>query len=137
MSGVVAVLCIFAAYVEDGGRRDGLTGRRGGEGSTCHRRGKGKVMGNPLRLDISSKHVSKLFLPVCMYGCLAGATTGTFIAQNLSCTLWAYAMMRREPGTGLMRELEGRAEALADTFIAQDVSKTLWAYTLRYQGIDF
>jgi hypothetical protein len=45
--------------------------------------------------------------------------------------------MRREPGTGLMRELEGRAEALADTFIAQDVSKTLWAYTLRYQGIDF
>ena len=35
-------------------------------------------MGNSLRLDISSKHVSKLFLPVCMYGCLAGATTGTF-----------------------------------------------------------
>ena len=62
MSGVVAVLCIFAAYVEDGGRRDGLTGRRGGEGSTCHRRGKGKVMGNPLRLDISSKYVSNLLL---------------------------------------------------------------------------
>jgi hypothetical protein len=62
MSGVVAVLCIFAAYVADGGRRDGFTGRRGGEGATCHRWGKGKVMGNPLRLDISSKYVSNLLL---------------------------------------------------------------------------
>ncbi len=62
MSSLVAVLCIFAAYVADGGRRDGFTGRRGGEGATCHKRGKGKVMGNPLRLDISSKHVSKLLL---------------------------------------------------------------------------
>ncbi len=62
MSGVVAVLCIFAAYVAQGVRRVVFTGRSGGEGTTCHRRGKGKVMGNPLRLDFSSKHVSKLLL---------------------------------------------------------------------------
>jgi len=62
MSDVVAVLCIFAAYVADGGRRDGFTGRRGGEGATCHMWGKGKVIGNPLRLDISSKYVSNLLL---------------------------------------------------------------------------
>jgi hypothetical protein len=41
-----------------------------------------------------------------------------------------------EPETGLMRELEGRAEALADTFNAQDVSKTPWAYTIIYQCIE-
>jgi hypothetical protein len=62
MIDVVAVLCIFAAYVADGWRRDGFTGRRGGEGTTCHRRGKGKVMRSPFRLDISSKYVSKLLL---------------------------------------------------------------------------
>jgi len=32
--------------------------------------------------------------------------------------------MGREPGAGLMWELEGRAEALAGTFMAN----TLWAY---------
>ena len=62
MSSLVAGLCIFAAYVADGWLRIGFTGRRGGEGATCHRRGKGKVMGSPLRLDISCKHVSKLLL---------------------------------------------------------------------------
>ncbi len=62
MSGVVAVLCIFAAYVAQGGARDGFTGSSGGEGTTCHRRDTRKVMGSPLRLDISSKHVSKLLL---------------------------------------------------------------------------
>ena len=36
--------------------------------------------------------------------------------------------MGREPWAGMMRELEGRAEALAGTFIAQDVANTLWAY---------
>ncbi len=43
-------------------------------------------------------------------------------------TLWAYTMMVREPGTGLIRELEGRAEAVAGTFKAQEVANTLWAY---------
>jgi hypothetical protein len=43
-------------------------------------------------------------------------------------TLWAYAKIGRVPGVGLMRELEGRAEALAGTFNAQDVANTLWAY---------
>jgi len=42
-------------------------------------------------------------------------------------TLWAYATMGREPGAGLMRELEGRAESLAGCFNAQDVANTLWA----------
>ena len=36
--------------------------------------------------------------------------------------------MGREPGAGLMRVLEGRAEALAGTLNAQDVANTLWAY---------
>jgi hypothetical protein len=33
-----------------------------------------------------------------------------------------------EPGAGLMRELEGRAEALAGKLNSQDVANTLWAY---------
>jgi hypothetical protein len=45
-------------------------------------------------------------------------------AQDVANTLWAYATMGREPGAGLMWELEGRAEALAGTFMAN----TLWAY---------
>ncbi len=47
---------------------------------------------------------------------------GTFKAQGVANTLWAYATMGREPGAGLMRELEGRAEALAGTFNAQGVA---------------
>ena len=43
-------------------------------------------------------------------------------------TLWAYATMGREPGEGMMRGLERRAEALAGTFNAQNVANTLWAY---------
>ena len=43
-------------------------------------------------------------------------------------TLWAYAKMGREPGAGVMRELEGRAEALAGTFKAQEVANSLWVY---------
>jgi hypothetical protein len=35
--------------------------------------------------------------------------------------------MRREHGVGLMRELQGRAEALAGTFRAQEVGNTLQA----------
>ena len=58
----------------------------------------------------------------------AGALAGTFNAQNVANTLWAYATMGREPGAGLMRVLEVRAEALAGTFIAQNVANTLWAY---------
>jgi hypothetical protein len=30
--------------------------------------------------------------------------------------LWAYAKIEREPGAGLIRELEGRAEAVSGTF---------------------
>ena len=41
--------------------------------------------------------------------------------------MWAYATMGREPGAGLMGQLEGRAESLAGTFNAQDVAISLWA----------
>jgi len=53
---------------------------------------------------------------------------GSFNAQDVANTLWAYATMGRAPGAGVMRGLEGRAEAVAGTFIAQDVANTLWAY---------
>ena len=39
----------------------------------------------------------------------AEALAGTFNAQGVANTLWACATMGREPGAGLMRELEGRA----------------------------
>ena len=38
----------------------------------------------------------------------AETRAGTFNAQNVANTLWAYATMGREPGAGVMRELEGR-----------------------------
>ena len=41
-------------------------------------------------------------------------------------TLWAYATMGREPGAGVMRELEGRAEAVAGTSNAQNVEMRRW-----------
>jgi hypothetical protein len=41
-------------------------------------------------------------------------------------TLWAYARMGREPGAGMMRVLEGRAEAVAGTLKVQVVAITLW-----------
>jgi hypothetical protein len=42
----------------------------------------------------------------------AEALAGTFKAQAVANTLRAFATMALEPGEGLMRELEGRAEAL-------------------------
>ena len=58
----------------------------------------------------------------------AEAVAGTFNAQGVANTLWAYATMGREPGAGLMGVLEGRAGAVAGTFNAQNVGNTLWAY---------
>jgi len=58
----------------------------------------------------------------------AEALAGTFNAQEVANTLWAYATMGREPGAGVMRALEGRAKALVGTFVAQNVANTLWAY---------
>ena len=58
----------------------------------------------------------------------AEAVAGTFNAQNVANTLWAYVTMGRAPGAGLMRALEGRAEAVAGTFKEQEVANTLWAY---------
>jgi len=54
--------------------------------------------------------------------------SGTFNAQGVANTLWAYATMGRAPGAGVMRALEGRAEAVAGTFNALEVANTLWAY---------
>jgi hypothetical protein len=61
----------------------------------------------------------------------AEALAGTFKAQEVANTVWAYATMGRGPGTGLMRALEGLAEALAGTLKAQEVANTLWAYALK------
>ena len=58
----------------------------------------------------------------------AEALAGTFKAQEVANTPWAYATMGREPGAGVMQGLSGRAEALAGTFNTQGVSNTLWAY---------
>ena len=58
----------------------------------------------------------------------AEALAGTFNAQDVANTLWAYATMGRAPGAEVMRELEGLAQALAGTFKAQEVANTLWAY---------
>jgi hypothetical protein len=44
------------------------------------------------------------------------ALGGTFNAQDVANTLWAYATMARAPGAGLRRELEGQVEALAGNF---------------------
>ncbi len=50
---------------------------------------------------------------------------GTFNVQNVANTLWAYTTMGRETGVGLMRELEGRTEALAAMFNSQSMANTL------------
>ena len=60
----------------------------------------------------------------------AQALEGTFNAQEVENTLWAYATMGRVPWAGVMRDLDGRAEALAGTFDAQDVANTLCAACL-------
>jgi hypothetical protein len=70
-----------------------------------------------LRSGTLSLLIPMHFLTPCM-------RCSTFKAQNVANTLWAYAIFVCEPGAGLMRELDGRAEALADTFNAQDVSQT-------------
>jgi hypothetical protein len=57
----------------------------------------------------------------------AEALAGTFNAQGVTNTLWAYATMGRAPGAGVMWELEGRAEAVAGSFNAHGVANTLWA----------
>jgi hypothetical protein len=64
----------------------------------------------------------------------AEALAGTFMAQDVANTLWAYATMGRAPGAGMMRELEGRAEALAGTFNAQDGATLLKRRYLQLLG---
>ena len=45
---------------------------------------------------------------------------GKFKAQDVANTLWAFVTMGREHRAGLMRVLEGRAEAVAGTFKEQE-----------------
>jgi hypothetical protein len=57
-------------------------------------------------------------------------------AGHLANTLCAYATMGREPGAGLMREVEGRAEALAGTFNTQEVLTLVWLSCHTGSGLD-
>jgi hypothetical protein len=60
------------------------------------------------------------------------ALAGTFNAQEVANTLWAYARMGREPGAAVFRAVKGRAEAVLDgraeaeacTFTAQAVANS-------------
>jgi hypothetical protein len=47
---------------------------------------------------------------------------------HISEMLWAIATMRCPPNEGLLRELEHRAEAVADDLNAQGVVRTMWAF---------
>ena len=46
----------------------------------------------------------------------AEALAGTFNAQGVANTLWAYATMGREPGAGVMRGLDGGGRDLDDVW---------------------
>ena len=46
----------------------------------------------------------------------AEALAGTFNAQDVANTLWAYATMGREPGAGVMRGLDGGGRDLDDVW---------------------
>jgi hypothetical protein len=56
----------------------------------------------------------------------AEALAGTFKAEEVANTLWAYTTMGRVPGAGLMRGLEGWSEALKGTFNTRETSTILW-----------
>ena len=62
----------------------------------------------------------------------AETVIGLFCAQELANTLWAYATMKRQPGKGLMRALEGQTAAIAGTFNAQNVAKIKLASAARH-----
>jgi hypothetical protein len=57
----------------------------------------------PLSLSPS---LPPLFLFLTALEGQAEALTGTFKAQDMANTLWAYAKMGREPGAGMMSALE-------------------------------
>ena len=63
----------------------------------------------------------------------AEAVAGTFNAQAVSNTLWAYARMGREPGVGLRcsleTSLEGRILQVVSDFTSQTVIDTRWTYS--------
>ncbi len=50
---------------------------------------------------------------------LAEEKAGTFSAQNISNTLWAYAVLKKKPGGRLMGLLERRAEVVSPEFKSQ------------------
>ena len=57
-----------------------------------------------------------------------GAGAGMYNLSRGVAPLWAYATMGRAPSAGVMRGLEGRAEAVAMARPAQYVPNTLWAH---------
>ena len=58
----------------------------------------------------------------------AEAVAGTFTAQAVANTLWAYARLGRAPGAGLRRQVEERILQLVEDFTFQDIVDTQWAY---------
>ena len=58
----------------------------------------------------------------------AETVAGTFNAQAVANTLWAYARMGQEPGADLRRRLEERILQLVEDFTSQDIADTRWAY---------
>jgi hypothetical protein len=46
--------------------------------------------------------------------------------QEVANTMWAYATRSREPGEGMMRELEGLTEEVACMFNTQVMANTMW-----------
>ena len=53
---------------------------------------------------------------------------GSFNAQGVANTLWAYATMGRAPGAGVMRLLEGRAEAVVLILLLFLKEKFQWSF---------
>ena len=58
----------------------------------------------------------------------AEAVAGTFKAQEVANTLWAYATLGRAPGAGIRRKLEERILQLVKDFTSKDLADTQWAY---------
>ena len=63
------------------------------------------------------------------------AVAGTFKAQEVANTLWAYARMGREHGVGLRRSLEERILQVVADFMSQDIADTKLAYSQMGAGL--
>ncbi len=59
----------------------------------------------------------------------AVAVVGTFSAQGVTNTLWAFATMGREPGARLRCSLEERIQMVSTDLWSQDIINIRWAYS--------